>query len=194
MSDSHGIPSPRATARLRRRRRGFTLIEAALTTVIVGTGVLSILAAQQAYHRKNMWAQRVGVAALLANELRELTMTLPRHDPISGAATLGPEADETTVASYDDLDDFAGVVAEDGFGAGTVISPPINALRQTIDGMDGWTQVVEVANVLPGYISAASTLPLGTSDLYRVRVSVLYQGPNDAEAQTITQLTWLVGP
>ena len=40
--------------------RGFTLIEAALTTAIVGTGVLSIMAAQQAYLRKNDWAQRAG--------------------------------------------------------------------------------------------------------------------------------------
>ena len=183
----HDVP----TRRLRRRPKGFTLIEAALTTVIISTGVLAILVAQQAYHQKNDWAQRSGTAMLLANELRELTFTLPMHDPITGAANLGPESDETSVTDYDDLDDFAGTVNGSGIGAGTTFSPPINALRLEVADMDGWSQTVEVANVLPGYISADATSALGSTDLVRVRVTVSYQGPNDSAAQTITQLTWV---
>ena len=64
-------------SRRHRRDAGFTLIEAALTTVIIGTGVLAIVGAQQAYHQKNAWAQRTGTAMLLANEIREMTMPLP---------------------------------------------------------------------------------------------------------------------
>ena len=78
--------------RSRRRAQGFTLIESALTTIIIGTGVLAILAAQQAYHMKNNWASRTSTGMLLANELRERTLSLPLHDPITGSATLGPEA------------------------------------------------------------------------------------------------------
>ncbi len=177
--------------RPRRVARGFTLIEAALTTVIVGTGVLSIMAAQQAYLRKNDWAQRAGTALLLANELRELTLSMPLYDPITGTTTVGPEAGEAAVDDYDDLDDFAGVVAG-GFGAGLTFDPPINALRQVIPNMNGWSQRITVENVLPGFVSATFTQPLGTTDMVRATVAVRYQGPNDPNTQTITQLRWLV--
>ncbi len=172
-------------------RSGFTLIEAALATVILGTGVLSILAAQQAFHLENAFAQRSGTAILLANELRELTLGLPLHDPISGTETMGPDAGEVGVGDFDDVDDFAGPV-QGGFGTTTVFDPPINALRQPIDGMDGWRQVVTVENVLPGFVSATLTQPLGTTDIMRVTVDAQFQGPNDAEPTTVTRLRWLV--
>lgn len=183
-----------ASRRSRTRPAGFTLIEAALTTVIVGTGVLAIVAAQQAYHLKNEWAQRTGTAMLLANEIRELTLTLPVHDPITGANHLGPEPDETSVADYDDVDDFAGPVSGSGYGAGTTFSPPINALRQPLSDLEGWSQVVKVVNVLTDNISVSDDMaqPLGTTDLVRVTVRVMHQGPHQDEPSLVTQLTWLI--
>lgn len=177
----------------RHRRAGFTLIEAALTTVIIGTGVLAIVAAQQAYHRKNDWAQRTGTAVLLANELRELTLTLPMHDPLTGRSHMGPEPGETSVLHYDDLDDFAGVVDGDGKGAGLVFSPPINALRQPIPDMEGWTQIIRVENVLPNNIASTFTQPLGSTDLMRVSVTVTHRKPGEPEPMTLTTLIWVVG-
>lgn len=175
----------------RRRAGGFTLIEAALTTVIIGTGVLSILAAQQAYHIKNDWAQRTGTAMLLANELRELTLTLPMNDPFTGAANLGPEADELDVADYDDLDDFAGPVVG-GVGTGLTFNPPINALRLPIANLNGWSQQIQVENVPQGNIALVGTPLLGSTNLMRVTVTVNYQPPNSAQS-TATVLTWVVG-
>ena len=174
------------------RRRGFTLIEAALTTVIIGTGVLAILAAQQAYHKKNDWAGRESTAMLLANELRELTMVLPMHDPLSGADSMGPETNENSITDYDDLDDFAGEVDENGIGSGLVFSPPVNALRAQIGDLEGWTQEIKVENVLPDNISSTFTQPLGTTDLMRVTVTIKYRKPTSDVADTITSLTWLV--
>ena len=176
-----------------RKSAGFTLIEAALTTVIVGTGVLAIVAAQQAYHMENDWAQRTGTALLLANELRELTLTLPIHDPITGKSNLGPETGEGTVADYDDLDDFAGTVDALGIGSGLSFNPPINALRQPVQEMADWTQTINVESVLPDDISSAFTQSLGADGtLKRVTVTVQYQGPNDNQAMSITSLTWVV--
>lgn len=185
---------PRAARTWPAGRRGFTLIEAALATMIVGTGVLSIVAAQQAYHIKNEWAQRTGTAMLLANELRELTLTLPMHDPLTGVRGMGPEANEADVVAYDDLDDFAGLV-NGGMGTGLTFAPPINALRQPVDDLDGWSQRIEVYNVLPDNISVepAMTLPLGTTDMMRVTVTVSYQSPQAEEPSVMTQLTWVVG-
>lgn len=190
------IRNPQSAFR-HRQRRGFTLIEAALTTVIISTGVLAILSAQQAFHRKNDWSQRIGTGMQLANELREMTMVLPLNDPITGSANLGPEETELTVADFDDLDDFAGVVAESGYGAGVTFDPPINALRQPIANMPGWSQKIEVANVLPDNISATTTQPLGTTEMVRVKVTVYYQSPQDAakeiEPRVITTLSWVIG-
>lgn len=186
---------PPSAIRHPRSRRGFTLIEAALATVIVGVGVLAIVAAQQAYHMKNGWAQHTDTAMSLANELRELTLTLPMHDSLAGTSELGPGANEYTdgkpdATKFDDLDDFAGVVT-DGHGAGMTIWPPINALRQTLTDMKQWRQVITVGNVLPDNISATFTQPLGTTDMMRVTVQVDYKGPYDQDWTAVTQLNWV---
>jgi len=178
-------------SRRHRRAAGFTLIEAALTTIIVGTGVLAIIAAQQAYHMKNNWSTRTTTAMLLANELRELTLALPLNDPITRDASVGPESDESSVLAYDDLDDFAGVVTS-GSGAGTTFDPPVNALRQSIADLPGWSQQIRVESVLPDYIDATFSQPLGSTGVMRVTVTVLYQDPNQAAPEAITELSWVV--
>ncbi|MCC7406762.1 MAG: hypothetical protein IT442_01740 [Phycisphaeraceae bacterium] len=193
-----GRPPVNASPRRRRRRRaGFTLIEAALTTVIIGTGVLAIVSAQQSFIMKNDWSQRSALGMYLANEVRELMLTMPLHDPIYGSSHYGPETDETTAEQYDDVDDFAGTVSEAGQGDGVTIDPPMTALRQRISDMPGWAQQVAVEAVRPSKITpgAFDVTPLSESGaLYRVTVQVMYQGPNDDEATTIAELTWLMFP
>lgn len=189
----HQITKPQSRS-TRRAAAGFTLIEAALTMVIVGVGILAMVSAQQAYHMKNDWAQRTGTAQMLANEVRELTLTLPHHDPITGSATLGPESNETAgVLVWDDLDDFAGTVTS-GYGSGTTFNPPINGLRLPIADLGQWSQAITIENVFPDNLSAAAgdVQPLGTTDMMRVTVTILYQQDADATAETITSMTWVV--
>jgi len=194
-------PEPRTpNPRWSQRRGGFTLIEAALTTVIIGTGVLAIVSAQQAYHQKNQWATKTGTAMLLANEIRELTLSLPHHDPLTGTLNYGPESGEGLVdltgggqlLTYDDLDDFAGPIGSDGRGEGVTFNPPISALGQTVDDLGQWTQQVRVDSVLPDHINAPLSQPLGTTDLMRVTVTVRFQGPADQAPWDVTSLTWVV--
>lgn len=177
----------------RRRAGGFTLIETALATVIIGTGVLAILSAQQAYHQKNNWATRTSTAMLLANELRERTLALPLHDPITGDATLGPESDESSAASFDDLDDFAGTVT-DGVGSGTSFNPPINALGLPLVDLSQWKQTITVEKVPMDHIDTSFPLALdtGASDLFRVTVKVFYLDPDVEGDEIITELSWVV--
>jgi hypothetical protein len=171
-----------------RSRSGFTLIETALATIIVGVGVLSIVAAQQAFHRQNTWSTNAGVAAYLGNEIREMTLNLPRHDPVTGTAFWGPEPNEPGLGDYDDVDDF------DGAGNGTIFSAalgngPINAQRQVITNMPGWAQSVTVRNVSPQDITAAGAD--GSSKMMRVEVVITYHGPQDNQPVEITRVSWV---
>ncbi len=127
---------------------GFTLIEAALATVIVGVGILAMVDAQQAFIRSNNWSSHAASGTYLANELREIIRPLPRHDPTVGISLEDPgggggavisgwglNAGETVLADFDDVDDFDGMsFAFDGSaGAGDGDLPgPVNAFREVI--------------------------------------------------------------
>lgn len=152
----------------------FTLLETLVTIIVVGLGVVAIMGAQQAFHKQSDVAQRIGTGMLLANELRELMLVLPQHDPVTGSNTIGPETGETTVAAYDDVDDFSSATFD----------PPINALRQTVANMDNWSQSVAVEAASPDNL-AADDLTVGETELLRVTVTVQYR------QQTVAQLAWI---
>lgn len=184
------IPCAQRAPVARRRAAGFTLIETALTTVIIGVGVLAIVSAQQALHMKNRWSTHASIAQRLGNEIREMTLVLPRHDPVTGQATWGPELlTEPSFEFYDDVDDFDGPAgtgllfsADDGTG-------PINARREVIANMDGWSQAVFVENVNPFDIT--EVVADNSTDMLRVTVVVSYQGPMDDEAREMTTVSWI---
>lgn len=171
-----------------RTRRGFTLVETALATVIVGTGVLAIVSAQQVLLEKNEWSSMTSTATWLGNEIREMTLNLPRHDPVTHSEFWGPEADELSLTDYDDVDDF------DGLGEGFVFSSqlgngPINAAREVIEDMDGWEQIVTVHSIDAFDI----VTPLGDAETNMVRVEVIvrYQGENDVTPIEMTRISWI---
>ena len=172
----------------RRQRRGFTLIETALATIIIGVGVIAIVAAQQAFHQKNAWSTHATTAMALANEIREMTWNLPQRDPVTGDKFWGPEDNESTWVDFDDLDDF------DGVGTGLIFSAamangPINARRDIIVNMQGWSQTIRVFNVDPFNIT--ERVADGTSSVMEVEVTVEFQGPNDLTPTQMTRVTWI---
>lgn len=135
----------------RRGRRGFTLLEAAMSTIIIGVGVLAVVEAQQSFLQRNAWSTNGATATLLAGEIREMTKRLPRHDRNAGGlyflndadvTTLrgwGPESGEDNAIDLDDLDDLDGAVfgsaAEfpDGFTMTRRYPGPINAFGEAIN-------------------------------------------------------------
>lgn len=180
------------SARRRPHRAAFTLMETGLAIVIVGTGVVSIMYAQQAFHQKNAWSSHASTATFLANEIREMTMRLPRHDPVTGRTFWGPEGSEYYLYDYDDLDDF------DGFdGSGTEFSArmfngPVNAMREVIPNMEGWIQHVRIFNVQPYDTSAAGNPDLdGLTDVMRIEVIVSYQADPEGTPEEVTRIAWI---
>ncbi|MFG0251944.1 MAG: hypothetical protein ACF8NJ_03625 [Phycisphaerales bacterium JB038] len=187
-------PPPRQSTlpQRRRHRAGFTLLETALATIILGTGVLAIIQAQQYFYHQNAWSTQTSTATFLASELRERLYRMPRHDPITGEDAWGPEAGEYSPEYYDDLDDFdgadsAGTVWEspwEGYPTG-----PIDSRGRIIDDMQGWSQQVEVKNVDPMSIWTEQTD--GSTEMVMVTVTVFYQGMLDASPMEVTSMQWI---
>ena len=176
-------------------RRGFTLIETALATIIVGVGVLALVAAQQAFHQQNYWSTHASIAERLGNEIREMTLNLPRHDPVTADAFWGAEPNELSFIDFDDVDDFDGDGTGLIFGAdwdsGTVDNGPINAQREVIENMEGWSQVVTVHNVDPFDIDDPTIPADFSTSMVVVDVVVTYQGPNDMTPTEMTTVSWV---
>jgi prepilin-type N-terminal cleavage/methylation domain-containing protein len=173
-SPRHGCSATRAARANARRRPGFTLIETALATVIIGVGVVAIVEAQESFMRSNSWSSQSATAAFLGNEIRELSRTCTRHDPVTGLFLAddgnggqvlhgwGAENGEDIVADFDDIDDLDALT----FGSGGDFPGPIDAfgavVPQTLpdgtvlldeDGdpvpLAGWSQTVTVEKVSP---------------------------------------------
>ncbi|MBT8485016.1 MAG: hypothetical protein KJO43_05520 [Phycisphaerae bacterium] len=191
--DNHGL---RRTPRVRRvSLAGFTLIETALATVIVGVGVLALVAAQQAFHQQNYWSTHASIAERLGNEIREMTLSLPRHDPVTTTAFWGAEPNELSFLDYDDVDDFDGTGGGLIFGADwddvTPDNGPVNAQRQVIANMEGWSQTVTVHNVDPFDISSGTIPADFSTNMIVVEVIVNYIGPNDVTPTEMTRVSWV---
>ncbi|MCX5688993.1 MAG: hypothetical protein NTV94_04265, partial [Planctomycetota bacterium] len=129
-SSEHDI-AMRTMRRRPTRRRGFARLETMLALVIIGVGVLAFVDAQAAFVKSNNWSSQAATGMLLANEIRELTRSLPRHDPVTSISLQGTginarvigwgrESGEVTIDDIDDLDDLDGM----SFGAGGTIDGP----------------------------------------------------------------------
>ncbi len=152
----HRTTPARTTPRTRRAPRGFTLLEVALTLIIVGVGVMAMIEAQTSMVRKNEFSSLSATGTYLATELRERIRRLPKHDPVTGLRTENPDgtgnllgwgpelfnrpspdgsgtitAGELNAAAYNDLDDYDGA----SFGPanmGAQFTGPIDAFGNLI--------------------------------------------------------------
>jgi prepilin-type N-terminal cleavage/methylation domain-containing protein len=163
-------PGRRVGARSSFSRPAFTLLETMMALVIIGVGVLAFVDAQASFTKSNNWSSQAATGYLLANEVREFSRRLKRHDPVTGLVIVGSgasqtlvgwgrEANELTIDDIDDLDDLDGVT----FGLGGTFAGPIDAFGHVVpqigpDGniqmngnnpvpMQGWTQHVTIQKV-----------------------------------------------
>jgi prepilin-type N-terminal cleavage/methylation domain-containing protein len=160
------------------RRRGFTLIEAAITTVIIGVGCVAMLQLLAAGTMANGEGAELTNAMHLAGNVRECMAGVSFSDP-TVAEGWGPEAGEGSVLAYDDVDDFDG----------STFDPPINARRIALGSRySGWSQSVQVQSVDPDNFLTViphMTLRPDLRPTSRVTVTVRRNG------KTIYSQTWI---
>ena len=164
-----------------RLRRAFTLIEASLAIIIVGTGCVAAAELFGAVTQSNREARRLTVASGLARHLEESMAHLPYDDPITRGANFGAEPDESSLAAFDDLDDFHGLDTAD-------LGAPVDALRLAIPELSQYSQRVTVTRV-----DGRSLAEPGTGAL-RVDVVVLWQPNAATEAREVTRTSWYRTP
>ena len=156
--------------------RGFTLIEASLAIVIVGTGILATFQLFAACTQQNRFGMQMTTAMFLATNVQEALAELPFNDPLTGRATFGAETGET-LATFDDVDDFNALSC----------SPPIDSMRDDIAEMSQYTQTITVTQVDPNRPSLAA---VGT-DAVRVVVQVLYRADESQPIAEVYRSTWI---
>ena len=155
----------------RPRRRGFTLIEAATTTVIIGVGCVAMLQLLGAGTVANHAGTEGTVAMNLAGNVREAMAGIAFADKTT-PSHWGPETGEGTVKQFNDVDDFDGWASAPG--------TPINAKRDRLpEQYAGWEQQVKVECVQRDNLSVPTahlTLPPELRPTNRVTVYVIHNG------------------
>lgn len=164
--------SPHKFACQRPVYRGFTLIESAIVTVIIGVGVTAMLQLLASGTMTNGQASEVTVAINLAGHIREMTLGMAFADPQT-PTNWGVESGESSVSVYDDLDDLDGKV----FG------PPLDARRVVLSNLTNWSQKITVQTVAPDFIT--SVRPDGSEPMSRITVTVEHNG------RDVHQMSWL---
>ncbi len=151
---------------------GFTLLEALLAMVLIGISLTSIVASMGAYTQVTGVGLNLSTAEFLIEEIRELTAALPAVDPTPGT-TFGPETGESTVADYDDLDDFDG----------QTLSPPVDVSGVALAAFPAFSQQIVVENVSASDFE--NVVSDHSSDFVRVTVSILLNGNQVSSASWI---------
>jgi prepilin-type N-terminal cleavage/methylation domain-containing protein len=168
-------------------RKGFTLIEASLATVIISVGVMAMMQLFTTCTQENQNAAQTSTAIMLAGNIQEIARGMAFNDPASGRAIFGPEDDEIgDLAMYDDVDDL-------DLGS---FNPPLDATGQPVAALSQYTQVVTVMPVFKNNLGSntditSPTIPKTTyTEAVRVRVQVLYRPTAGAPQREVHRTSW----
>lgn len=158
-----------------RPRRGFTLMETALATVIVGVGTLGIFSLIAACINQTRASADLTAGMNLAANVRELSLSLAFREPSSGTEWgLNTGESATSPATWDDINDLDGLT----------ISPPITSARTRLTDMSAWAQRVTVRSVDPDRLSLI--VPNGSARAVQVTTVVTRNG------NPVSELSWFV--
>ncbi len=156
-----------------RRRRGFTLLDAALATIIVGVGVMAEMQLLATGTTANYIGAEQTTAVNLAKNIREMCLNLDFVDP-GNPNNWGGDASQfsSNPSSVVGLNDLAGVT----------FCPPVDSRKVPIAGWTVWQQAVNVQTANPNLLTASA--PNGSEPVVQITVTVSHLG------QPFYTLTW----
>jgi Tfp pilus assembly protein PilV len=155
-------------------RRGFTLIETAITTVIIGVGTVAMMALLAAGTNSNQQTATLTTAIDLADDIHELCDQTSY--PSSGTSWGMPVGQ--TIANIFSSGNTSWLNQQ-------TFSPPIDATANAINGMGSWSQSVTVNNVSPTNLTTTLSPNAATNPMSLVTVTISHDG------QQIYQNSWL---
>jgi Tfp pilus assembly protein PilV len=170
------------------RRGGFTLVEAALTTMIVGVGTVAMMGLLVTGVNSSQQAANLTTAVDLANDVHELCESLP----FAASNNYWGIPSGYTVSSLMSSP-LANITWLDGqtFGAGSTPAGPVDATFSTIAGLSGWSEVVAVNSVSPTNLAAnAPTKSTATYPMSRITVTINHTA--NSTVQQVYQTSWIV--
>lgn len=179
-------------------RAAYSLVEVMLAIVIVGTAMTAAAQLFMVSTQQNQYGLQMSNGMMLAQGLFELISSKQFCDPIYGEQYYGPEPSETTLAQYNDVDDFDG----------QTLNPPIDAGGNQITALGQYTQKVTVVPIQTAGakgvgittptttdLSVALTVPSNTSDLTRdlpvKRVTIFVTCMTRNGPIEVARLSWL---
>jgi prepilin-type N-terminal cleavage/methylation domain-containing protein len=145
------------------QRRGFTLVESLVCTVVVAGLLVAALSALASLTAHRIEAARQARAKILADELMAEILGQDYADA-DGSGAIGPDAGESVGnrSAFDDVDDYHGWSA----------APPVSRDGVTLANTAGWRRTATVEWVQLFNLTAAAT---ADQNIKRVTVRV-YEG------------------
>lgn len=154
------------------RTDGFTLVEILVTAAIIGIVFVTLIESYRTGLRMLEQSEHMAVATNLAEQVHEVTLTLPLADP-DEPLNWGLEADETP-ACPDDVDDLDG----------QTFSPPISSTGSVMSDLADYRQEVTVESVADTDFN--TIVADGASNTARVSVRIAWR------EDEICRVSWIV--
>lgn len=162
-----------------RGSKGFSFVEILIAIILVGLSITALVMASNSFTQANATGADISTAEFLIEQIRERTTLLPLVDPaVTNWIALGPESGETTVASYNDVDDF------DGFNS-TALGAPIDAAGNLLNELSAFSQRVTVEKVSKTDFDTVRADTDTTTPFARVTVRVFLNGREISSASWI---------
>jgi prepilin-type N-terminal cleavage/methylation domain-containing protein len=170
-------------SRLRlRHARGFSLIEVAISTAIVGTMVVAALQAVAVARVRLVQVNDHARGMMLAQDLMTEILSQAYEEP-GGGTTLGRETGETATSrtAYDDVDDYAGFTE----------NPPKRKDGTALSDGTNWSRSVTVVYSNPTTLAGIAVAAAGTdTGLKLITVSVAHNNVTVAVLSALRSVAW----
>ena len=160
-------------------RSGFTLAEGLVAVMVLAIAVGAMMGPISASYQQTRSVAQTTTAVTMAQQLLDEILSKPFVDPTDLSTTLGPEADETSRAAYDNIDDYHGYHDTTNTSASDAIKTAAGA-TVTWNSSDVYSRAVTME-----YRATPDGPPVASGDYLMVKVTVTMPHNNKVTVQRI---------